>query len=242
MNNKIISAIITASIMLLLLLVCLIIGYYPPNPPIPEEGVEVAMGYDEAGFGNMLPNTASPQQQITAAANDYSTQSTENTTSIPNNSKGRITNPHATNNSKAEQKEAINNKALYSGRKNNTSEGHGQGDSQGHGQQGNPNGIAGSTNYQGQGGNGMYDLAGRKSVSLPLPSKDFTREGKIRVTIWVDQQGLVTKAEYSPGGSNISDEIMVNQAIQAAKRARFSPDPSATILQKGSITYVYRKQ
>ena len=242
MNTKIISACITAFIMLMLLLISLIIGYYPPDPPIPEEGVEVAMGYDEAGLGDEMPNTTSPQQQTASAANDYSTQRTEESVSMRNNSQGRTTNPNAVDNSKTEQKEAINSKALYPGRKNNTGGGQGQGDSQGYGQQGNPNGTPGSTNYHGLGGNGSYDLKGRSSVSLPLPSKDFTREGKIIVKIWVDQQGKVTKTEAPQQGSTITDETMVRQAVQAARRALFNADPNAAVIQTGTITYVFRKQ
>ncbi len=242
MTSKIISACITAFIMLMLLLISLIIGYYPPDPPIPEEGVEVAMGFDEDGLGESAASAASPQQQPSAAASDHSSQHTEESVALDNSSKGRTTNPNTVNNSKAEQKEAINNKALYPGRKNNNAGGQGQGDSQGHGQQGNPNGNSTSTNYHGHGGNGSVDLAGRSSVSLPLPSKDFSREGKIVVKIWVDQQGKVTKTEAPQQGSTITDVTMVRQAEQAARRSLFNADPNAAVIQTGTITYVFRKQ
>ena len=243
MNSKIISACITAFIMLMLLLICLIIAYYPPDPPIPEEGVEVAMGFDEAGLGESAASAASPQQQTSAAASDHSAQRTEESVALPNNSKGRTTNPNAVDNSKTEQKEAVNSKALYPGRKTNTTGGQGQGDSQGHGQQGNPNGTPGATNYHGTPGNGSsFSLAGRSSVSLPLPSKDFSREGKIVVKIWVDQQGKVTKTEAPQQGSTITDVTMVRQAEQAARRSLFNADPNAAVIQTGTITYVFRKQ
>ena len=41
MNNRIISGIITAIIMAVVVAVLLAFGYDPPDPPIPEEGVEV---------------------------------------------------------------------------------------------------------------------------------------------------------------------------------------------------------
>ena len=243
MNSKIISACITAFIMLILAGISLLLGYYPPNPPIPEEGVEVAMGFDEAGLGERAATDAAPQQQQSSANNQYATQRTEESMSLSDNSKGRSNNPHSQESQEADQKESINSKALYPGRKTNTSGGQGQGDSHGNGQQGNPNGTPGATNYHGTPGNGSsFSLTGRSSVSLPLPSKDFSREGKIVVKIWVDQQGKVTKTEAPQQGSTITDVTMVKQAEQAARRSLFNADPNAAVIQTGTITYVFRKQ
>ena len=242
MGSKIISACITAFIIAMLLLLCVLMGYMPPDPPIPEEGVEVAMGFDEAGLGDEAPSMANPQQQQSSAANEYSTQQNESSVSLPNNSKGRTTHPNSADKKQADQKDNINSKALYPGRKNSNSAGQGQGDSQGSGQQGSPNGTPGSTNYNGKGGNGSYDLSGRSSVSLPLPPRDFSREGRIIVKIWVDQQGKVTKTSAPEQGSTITDPTMVKQAEQAARRSLFNADPNAAVMQTGTITYVYRKQ
>jgi len=226
----------------LLLCISVLMGYMPPDPPIPEEGVEVAMGFDEAGLGAEASSLANPQQQQSSAANEYSTQQDESSVALPDNSKGRTTHPNSTPKEKADQKDNINTKALFPGRKNNNSAGQGQGDSQGNGQQGNPNGTPGSTNYHGKGGNGSFDLKGRSSVSLPLPPRDFSREGKIVVKIWVDQQGKVTKTAAPEQGSTITDPTMVRQAESAARRSLFNADPNAAVVQTGFITYVYRKQ
>lgn len=242
MSSKIISAILTAFIMGLLLLFCILTGYMPPDPPIPEEGVEVAMGFNEAGLGDEAPSMAHPQLQQSSTANEYSTQQHESSVALPNNSKGRTTHPKSDDNTKADQKDNINSKALYPGRKNNSSAGQGQGDSYGNGQQGSENGTLGSRNYNGKGGNGSFDLSGRSSVSLPLPPKDFSREGRIIVKIWVDQQGKVTKTSAPEQGSTITDPTMVRQAEQAARRSLFNADPNAAVMQTGTITYVYRKQ
>ena len=43
-TNKLISGGVTALAMLLAIIVCLAFGYDPPDPPIPEEGVEVNLG------------------------------------------------------------------------------------------------------------------------------------------------------------------------------------------------------
>lgn len=241
---KIVSAAITASLLGVAIVICLIFGYYPPDPPIPEEGVEVAMGYDESGLGSEMPKPTTASQQQSSATGNYSTQQTEESVALPDNSKGRVTNPNATDSKRTEQKEPeINQTALYTGRKNTTSGGSGQGNTQGNGQQGDPNGTPGASNYSGKPGNGSsFSLTGRSSVSLSLPSKDFSREGKIVVKIWVDQQGKVTKTEAPQQGSSITDEIMVKQAEQAARRSLFNADPSAAVVQTGTITYVFRKR
>ncbi|KWW31018.1 MAG: hypothetical protein AUK63_701 [bacterium P3] len=240
---KITSAVFTALLMGIVVILCLAFGYYPPNPPIPEEGVEVALGYDEAGLGSEMPVPTAPNQQQSSAAGNYSTQNTEESVSLPDNSRGRTTNPHATANKRTEQKEPeINRNALYSGRKNNTSGGQGQGNTQGSGQQGVENGTSGAANFNGPAGHGSFSLAGRSGVSLPHPAYNSSREGKIIVKIWVDRQGNVTKTEAPMQGTTILDETMIEQARRAAMRSKFNADPDAAVVQTGTITYVFRKQ
>ena len=51
-KNKTISGGITILCMALVVVVCLAFGYDPPDPPIPEEGVEVNLGNSDFGLGN----------------------------------------------------------------------------------------------------------------------------------------------------------------------------------------------
>lgn len=229
--------------MLMLLLLSLILGYYPPDPPIPEEGVEVAMGYDEAGFGMDMPTPTTPNLQNAAATGNYSTQEIEESVALPDNSRGKTTNPNATKTKKTEQKDPqINKNALYTGRKNNSKGGTGQGNTQGSGQQGSENGTSGSNNFNGTGGSGSYSLAGRSGIKLPEPAYNSSREGKIIIKIWVDQQGHVTKTDGPEQGSTITDESLVSQARYAASQSKFNADPNAAVIQTGTITYVFRKR
>ena len=50
--RKIVSGILTAIIILIALLLCMAFGYMPPDPPIPESGVEVSLGNSDMGFGD----------------------------------------------------------------------------------------------------------------------------------------------------------------------------------------------
>ena len=60
-KNKVISGISTALFLLVVMLVCMAFGYDPPDPPIPEEGVEVNVGNSDMGLGdNPMPEASEP--------------------------------------------------------------------------------------------------------------------------------------------------------------------------------------
>lgn len=121
-----------------------------------------------------------------------------------------------------EHEPEINPKAVYPGtRKTN--------------QQGGSPGYAGTPD---QGGTG-WSLKGRTAKALPEPRYDSPQEGKVIVKIWVDRNGNVVKAETS--SKECTDENLKSQAEQAALKSKFSPDPNATELQTGTITYFFKK-
>jgi TonB family protein len=64
------------------------------------------------------------------------------------------------------------------------------------------------------------------------------RGGKVVVRVAVDRDGKVTAATYEPKGSTTSDSSLVEAAIEAAKRARFTE--SAAFVQGGTITYIFK--
>ena len=243
MNSKYISGISTAAIMLLVILLLHAFGYDPPDPPIPEEGVEVNLGDSDFGLGdNPEPASQAANYAPPAAQEQVVTQRTETTAPVQSSVKpGNVTNPAATEQPKVENKEPeINKNALFPGKRNNNNGGS-QGTSQGTGNQGSANGTPNSNNYIGNGGNGgSYSLAGRDAVSLPKPNYNSNNQGTVVVRIWVDQQGRVTRAEYEPKGSNTSNGDLVKQAIAAARKARFNADPKAVEEQKGTITYIFK--
>lgn len=246
MNNKIISGVCTAVIMLLVALVLISFGYDPPDPPIPEEGVEVNIGNSDFGSGmdpqpsnEVANNTVAP-----AAQNQLVTQHTEPAPSLnASTTHGNTVAPQVTEQPKVEPKEPeINKNALFPGKRNQQSGDGSQGQSTGTGDQGKPNGTPNSNNYNGNGGgNGTnFSLAGRSSVKLPRPEYSSNNQGTVVIQIWVDRQGKVTRVEYQPKGSNTQDGYLVNQAKAAARQARFNADPAAPEEQKGTITYIFK--
>ena len=117
-KNKVLSGVITALIMAVVVVICVSFGYNPPNPPIPEEGVEVNLGDSDFGSGdNPEPsqNDAASQYVPPAANERVSTQDIEPTTPInasPN--PGTVTNPNAEVQPKEQPKEPeINRNALF---------------------------------------------------------------------------------------------------------------------------------
>lgn len=242
---KLISGALTALIMLIIVVICLAFGYDPPNPPIPEEGVEVNLGDSDFGMGDSpMPSNEEASYAPPAAENQVATQQTEPSVNLnASRNQGKVTNPNATEQPKVENKEPeINRNALFTGRRNNNNGGGSQGVTEGSGNQGNPNGNPNSNSYVGNAssGNGSFSLAGRSAVSLPSPSYNSNKQGKIVVQIWVDQQGRVTRVEAPEKGSTITDAGMVEQAKKAARLARFNASANAPEEQKGTITYIFK--
>lgn len=83
-------------------------------------------------------------------------------------------------------------------------------------------------------------LQGRGLVgALPMPAYPAgNRGGKVVVRVSVDKHGNVTSATYEPKGSTTSDSSLVEAAIKAAKRAKFTE--SEAFVQGGTITYIFK--
>ncbi len=141
----------------------------------------------------------------------------------------------------AEQPRQSDPRAMFPGRtagSTSTSEG----TATGQGNQGNPAGSPdGSHSGTGSGTSGTaWNLDGRNIIgSLPKPAYDGRREGKVIVEITVNPQGEVTNAVYRASGSTTNESSLVNEALRAARKARFNNVGSEN-LQTGTITYVFK--
>jgi TonB family protein len=83
-------------------------------------------------------------------------------------------------------------------------------------------------------------LAGRSIMgSLPLPSYDVQKSGKVVVRIQVDQEGNVTSAIAGDTGTTVTDQSLFKAAEKAALRAKFNISRNAPISQQGTITYIF---
>lgn len=250
-KNKIISAGTTALVLGLILVICLAFGYDPPDPPIPEEGVEVNLGNSDFGSGdNPTPasSEASSAPRPTSATEQLITQSHESTTplySSPKPAADKTVNETPTTTKPEPPKEPeINKNALFNGAKSKTKSDNGgsEGKTYGGGNQGKEGGDPNSNRYDGQPGKGGagFSLAGRSAKALPSPTANGGKEGKVVVKIWVDRDGNVTQTSAPEKGSTLTDQAYVNQSKTAAMRAKFSPKADAPETQTGTITYVFR--
>lgn len=72
---------------------------------------------------------------------------------------------------------------------------------------------------------------------LPKPSYPGNESGKVVVDVTVDASGRVTYASYRAQGSTTNSKRLVDAAVEAARKARFSS--SESLMQTGTITYVF---
>jgi outer membrane biosynthesis protein TonB len=240
----------------LLLLALLLLALHTPLPLPAEEGVEVNLGYSDDGKGDIQPEvpalapSATPPPSQAKADDQLVTENTEEAPAIEKiKKKTEKTNPtpvtKPTTDIEKPKEPTVNQKALYPGKSNKTAPGGNQGITGKPGDQGKPNGTPGATNYDGSGGKGngvSFDLGGRGARSLPKPTYNSPEQGKIVVSIKVNQQGQVTYASAGAKGTTISEINLRQQAESAARKTVFAPDPTAPEEQRGTITYVFVKQ
>lgn len=141
-----------------------------------------------------------------------------------------------------ERPREVNQRALFPGRNDEPgTESHGSGAESGN--QGNPaGGNEGVSDGTGTGDEGhSFDLEGRDlAESLPRPAIPSRNEsGRVVIEITVDNNGAVTNALYLARGSTTQDDELVRLAIDAAKKAKFTPDDKNP-LQAGTITYIFK--
>jgi hypothetical protein len=88
----------------------------------------------------------------------------------------------------------------------------------------------------------FYDLANRHHVYLPVPIYKCQGAGQITLTIEVDRQGRVIKAEPASSLSSTKDPCLTETAVDHALRSTFNSDPGAPVKQAGFLTFVFVSQ
>ena len=243
-KDKGIAAAGTIIVHALIVLVLFLMAFRTPLPLPGEEGVEVDLGMMNQGMGNIqperpaIPEAAQPQQQQNKSEEDIVSQNDEEAPAIE---KPKVTKPQQETKPAEQPKPTANPRAMYQG-SSNPQAGGSEGITGQPGDQGNPNGLAGVRQYDGNGGQGNgtgYDLGGRGAKSLHRPDDDFSEEGKIVVDIWVNRTGQVVRAEVATKGTDIINSAMRQKAIQAAKRSSFAADSDAPEEQHGTITSTF---
>ncbi len=241
-KNKTISGISTALIIAIGLVICALVGFKYPDPPIPEEGVEVNLGNSDMGLGTAEQPDVSPSRvpptPPSNAGEKIAQQNTEATEQIDaaddhNNSSDNTVQP-----TKEEPKEpVINQNALF--KKRNKEQGGSEGISQGTGNQGKEGGNPASTRYDGEPGEGGigWNLAGRGVVGKkPRINYESNEQGTNVVRIWVDRNGRVVRAEPNQRGTTLPKPYFANKAKEAAMQFHFTANPDAPETQIGTVT------
>lgn len=75
------------------------------------------------------------------------------------------------------------------------------------------------------------------SGALPKPAYPGNASGKIVVRVTVSSTGDVTSAAYEPKGSTAGDLALIEAALAAARKAKFTE--SRAPVQGGTITYIF---
>ncbi len=255
-KDSLISALVTLAVLVITIALCAWIAYYPPDPPIEEEGMGVSgeiLGEIE-GFGNNdmadFPDNAAPAPASSASEEGYTTgeepapvAKNRNTEPAPQPKQQASQNQNQQSTSQQTQtsQPATNPNASFRGRNKGTGS-EGKGAATGSGQAGSETGTQGASGGSGQGSGVGYDLGGRGKISLPAPNPVSQKNGNVVVTIYVDQQGNVVEVDAPAKGSYTYDNAMVEEAKRAARKAKFKPDPNAPARQRGTITYQFRTQ
>ena len=250
-KDKLLAVIGSFIFSIMLLVVCLILGFKIPFPLPDEQGVEISLGDSENGLGSMNGEFFAEQTFIPQETQDnsstISTQSIEESINLtPEKKKDKEKKPQEKPTQPEPQQPkppTINPNAIYGGKTTGTDNSSGQGNTSGDGLMGNPNGDANSTRYDGApggGGSGVsFSLNGRSSNKLEKPVYTSKDQGIVVVKIWVDRQGNVVKAQAGERGTTVTDSRLYEKTEQAALKSSFSPDPNASDMQVGTITYKF---
>ncbi|MEO5642002.1 MAG: energy transducer TonB [Bacteroidia bacterium] len=250
-KGRVIGIILTVTFAILLFLILLLIKIITPIPaiPPPDEMITLEIGLNmgtgggaEVRAGGSEGNTGTPGMQ------DPSDAASAPPTNPPDN--GAVTsnnpdNPAATNTNhtgNAQQPstamlDAIANFNKNKGKASVKIGGDGKGDpytaglGNGSGSDIGP-GKGGDPGVDGPGGENGNDKTGnakryRSIVFAPQIVNPTQEEGKVVVTVTVNRQGKVTKAERSSAGSTTFNSTLVATAVQSAYNIKFNPDPQA---------------
>lgn len=104
-----------------------------------------------------------------------------------------------------------------------------------------PGHAQGNTRVGNPEGEPSAKLEGRSVMgSLPTPVKDnIQKQGIVVVRIYVNREGTVTSAVAGEQGTTVTDKTLWDNAVAAAKKAKFNVSRNAPESQRGTITYVF---
>ncbi|MDR1006087.1 MAG: hypothetical protein LBL74_04410 [Bacteroidales bacterium] len=239
-KRRIIALAITIAFFGLLISALLLMGLRYPEPPPPEMGVEMDMG-SLTDVGNAIAGEKGGSDANTAVAtppSDEDNVATQNTEPAPLTAKPQIKKIESTKpQTKPDPAPVIDPNASFKKGMVKTGSGNGQGKGQGSGTGDGNNGGGGTGNDMTGSGVSFFSLAGRTVNRLPQPTKSISEKGIVVVTIYVNRDGKVIRANAGGRGTDIPNKTIWKICEQAALQSKFSPKPDAPEEQKGTITY-----
>jgi TonB family protein len=87
-----------------------------------------------------------------------------------------------------------------------------------------------------------YELVGRNHLYLPIPIYKCQGSGKVVLSIEVDRNGTVQRAQILERSSTATDPCLIETAINTAMISRFNPDSNSPKVQIGTLTYQFVAQ
>lgn len=139
-----------------------------------------------------------------------------------------------------ETTDALSN--LLNGSKSAGDPAKGEGDDTKSGLKGKVDGDPTSSKYYGNGGSGgdgNYNLSGRKPLTRPIIKQDCNEEGTVVVSIEVDNTGKVIKAVAGIKGTTNTAPCLLIPARKAAMLTKWNADVDAPNRQVGKIIYKF---
>lgn len=254
-RDRLISAVITVAIHLLLLIV-LTTTYlrWPPEDPddrVPVDSTEILLVNEYINLGDMLRETA-PSDAPRSDTPDGDTFQDGN--DLDNTGEAGVTPPVVTSQQESPMKVTKKDKPEKTGptkeelaererirreqetRNKISRQMNFSGTGNGDGVSGKTEGdnVSGATT-----GEQGHDLAGR--TILHWGSNSSRKSGIIRISVTVNPEGKVIKADYAGGeGAAAGDNAMRNRTIKATLETRFSPLQGSDRNQTGTITWRFR--
>ncbi|MGV3705983.1 MAG: energy transducer TonB [Arcticibacter sp.] len=264
-NNYPKAFMIAGALMAAFLLLCYILRFGMNTPQeVGTGGIIVNYGTAEEGMGedymsieepSMDPNAnntppdkvveeSQPQPTPSAETSEKTvvTQEMEDAPVIKASPKKTTSTAPATAAEEKPSKPAVNQNALYKGKK---TKGSGLGDGTGStpGNQGDVDGDPLAPNY-GSGGSGFgnvkLDLASRRFMNLPKISDEGQLSGRIAVEIRVDKRGQVVFARAGVKGTTLSDQALWRKCEQAVLGASLNQLESAPDVQIGVVVFNFK--
>lgn len=213
----------------------------PPKPTAPSESASSSSSKAKTDIKPVVENS---EVKVPVENNKKSdAQSNENTQADIEAKKAA----DAEANRKAEEArvkaEEEAKKAEYEKSKSKFSDlfGSGKGNNDNTGDQGDPDGDPDSSILEGVStGSGRISggLSKRDVLYEPEINDNTQKVGKVVIKVCVDNEGNVGEAEFTQRGSTTTDTYLVNLAIKAAKKYKFSPSDIGT--QCGNITMEFK--